>query len=325
MPRDLAMNRTLAVAAALVCVLLTAPRASHAQHLRRSDVVGQDDLGSRGLASDSICVGAGSTVPGVFDPGPTTMHAPASRIHLAAAGIASAERLRRREESASWRGGALGELRAHLARGCHFDGYVRATGGAGGVGADAVAVAHLPGALGGALHAFVEVAAAGDSTASDRTDVPRGAALGVAYTTFNLLRLIPVFRSPEGRPRLDIRARLSASALHEYAGDARRLHGKSVVPEYSATTMLVVHEVINSSILYTARAIPGWIAPAANRSSASRTLWEQDVVLDHAIIARGTSWLSRHEPFVGARYSWRQLGSRDERHELALHAGVHLF
>jgi hypothetical protein len=52
--------------------------------------------------------------------------------------------------------------------------------------------------------------------------------------------------------------------------------------------------------------------------------WEQNFVLDHAVLGRGTSWLSRHEPFIGARYTWRRLGSLDKRIELALHAGVHL-
>jgi hypothetical protein len=118
---------------------------------------------------------------------------------------------------------------------------------------------------------------------------------------------------------------VSASGLYEYSGDARRLHGKSIVPEYDVTTALVVHEVINSSLLFTSRVIPGWLAPASDRSSGGRVYWEQTYVLDHAVLRQGgTSWLSRHEPFVGARYTWRRLGSLDKRIELALHAGVHL-
>jgi len=313
--------------AALALVLLAAARASDAQQLRRTDVFAQDDLASTGLASDSLCIGKGSQTPGGFDPLPELSGARKRPIHFAAAAIALAERVHLEEEKDDpfWRGGGIAQFRAHGATQCHFDGTVRALGGSGGIGADALAVVHWPGVLGGALHAFAEAAATNDSTSSDRLDVPRGAALGAAYTTFNLLELVPVFRSPEGRPRLDLRARLSANALYEYAGDARRLHGKSIVPEYGATAALVVHEVINSGLLYSTRIVPGWISPASGLSSGSRVFWEQTVVLDHAVLRQGgTSWLSRHEPFIGARYTWRRLGSLDKRIELALHAGVHL-
>ena len=310
--------------AALALVLLAAARASDAQQLRRTDVFAQDDLASTGLASDSLCIRSGNDTTGGFTALPDLAGARPKPIHFAAAATAIAERVHQEDADPFWRGGGIAQLRAHGATQCHFDASVRVAAGSGGVGADAVAVVHWPGVLGGALHAFAEAAATNDSTSSDRLDVPRGASLGAAYTTFNLLELVPVFRSPEGRPRLDLRARLSASALYEYAGDARRLHGKSIVPEYDATAALVVHEVINSSFLYTSRVVPGWLAPGPDRSSGNRVFWEQTVVLDHAVLGRGTSWLSRHEPFIGARYTWRRLGSLDKRIELALHAGVHL-
>ena len=319
------MARLRCCALVLVVALFMAPRASYAQQLRRTDVFSQDDLASTGLASDSLCIGKGSETSGGFDPLPDLTGASKHPIHFAAAATALAERVERRKEESLWRGGGFAQLRAHGATQCHFDGSLRLAAGSGGVGADALAVVHWPGVLGGALHAFAEAAATNDSTSSDRLDVARGAELGADYTTFNLLELLPVFRSPEGRPRLDLRARLSASGLYEYSGDARRLHGKSIVPEYSVTSALVVHELVNASVLYTVRAIPGWLAPASDRSSGGRVFWEQTVVLDHAVLGRGgSSWLSRHEPFVGARYSWRRLGSLDVRHEIALHAGVHL-
>lgn len=316
-------------AVALILALLTASRAGHAQQLRRTDVFAQDDLASTGLASDSLCIGKGkgSATPGGFDPLPTLSGARERPIHFAAAAIGLAERvhLEEKKDDPYWRGGGIAQLRAHGATQCHFDGSVRVGAGSGGVGADALAVVHWPGVLGGALHAFAEAAATNDSVSSDRLDIPRGVGLGVAYTTFNLLELVPVFRSPEGRPRLDLRARLSASGLYEYAGDARRLHGKSIVPEYDATAALVVHELINSSLLYTSRIVPGWLAPSVSLSAGDRVFWEQTWVLDHAVLRQGgTSWLARHEPFIGARYTWRRLGSLDKRIELALHAGVHL-
>lgn len=317
----------LALVLGLAVLLDTHP--GSAQQLRRTDVVAEDDLASTGLASDSLCTGKGSASPGGFDPLEDLSGARKRPIHLAAAATGSVERLARSGERTRWRGGGHAQLRGHYATQCRFDLTARAIAGSGGGGGDAVAVVHWPGALGGALHAFAEVGLASDSTAADRLDVPRGAELGAAYTTFNLLELVPVFRSPTGRPRLDVRARLSAGALMEYAGDARRVHGKSIVPEYGLTTGLVVHEKVNLGLLYTARAIPGYIAPALRTRGpadprTSGTLWEQSVVLEHAILGTGESWLARHEPFVGARYGWRRLGGFDKRHELALHGGIHI-
>jgi hypothetical protein len=308
----------------LVVVLSTVPRTSGAQHIRRTDAVVQDDLASTGFASDSLCIGSGSASPGGFDVLPELSGASPKPVHFAVAATGLAERLKPGRDPAQRRGGGLAQLRAHGATACRFDGTVRALVGAGGVSADALAVFHAPGALGGAVHAFLEAGMANDSTSSDRLDVPRGLEAGLAYTTLNLLELVPVFRSPSGQPRLDLRARLSAGALLEYAGDARRVHGKSIVPEYSATTALVVHEVVNLGLLYTARVVPGYLAPTARSSTGDRALWEQTVVLEHAFLTNGTSRLSTLEPFVGARYSWRRLGRADQRHELALHVGVHL-
>jgi hypothetical protein len=82
--------------------------------------------------------------------------------------------------------------------------------------------------------------------------------------------------------------------------------------------------VVNLGLLYTVRVIPGYLAPAAGSSAADRTLWEQTVVLEHALLSQSTSRLATLDPFVGARYSWRRLGRADQRRELALHVGVHL-
>jgi hypothetical protein len=312
---------------AILALVVLWPRVASGQHLRRTDANAQDDLASHGLASDSLCVSKGSSTPGGFDPLPELPGAPKHVVHLAAAAIGSTKRLQPTSDPARWRAGAIAQLHAHAATACHFDATGRVVvGSAGSVGADALAIVHWPGALGGAVHGFFEVAASRDSSAADFLDVPRGVELGVGYTTFNLLELVPFFRSPapERRARIDLRARLSAGALYEYAGDARRVHGKSIVPEYSVTTGLVVHEVVNSSLLYTARAIPGYIAPTLGSSTMDRTMWEQSVVIDHAVLSNTSSGLGRLEPFFGGRYTWRRLGAADERHELALHVGIHI-
>lgn len=312
-------------AVALAVALVAAARPSHAQQLRRTDVVTQDDLASTGFASDSLCIGKASPAPGDFDPLPDLSGAHTQPIHFAGAVSGLAERVHQEGDDPFWRGRGFAQLRAHGATQCHFDGSVRAIAGTGGVGVDAVAVVHFPGVLGGALHPFAELAATNDSASADELDVPRGLGFGLAYTTFNLMKVVPVFRAPNGSPRLDLRARLSASGLWEYSGDARQLHGKSVVPEYDVTAALVVHEKINSGLLYTTRVIPGWLAPSDTRSSGGRVYWEQTVVLDHAVLGTNRkSWLSRHEPFFGARYTWRRLGSLDKRIEVALHFGVHI-
>lgn len=288
-------------------LLAAASQSSSGQHLRRTDANAQDDLASRGFASDMLCAAANS------DPLPGLEGSPEPFAHFAASATASA----------GSHSTAHAQLRAHLASGCRSDGSMRiAAGSEGAVGTGALAVLHQP-ALGGALHLFLEAGLARDSAAADRLDLPRGAELGLGYTTFNLLELVPFFRSPEGHPRLDIRARLSGGALYEYAGDARRLHGKSIVPEYSVTTGLVVHERINVALLYTARVIPGFIAPASATSNSGRTLWEHSLVLDHAVLSGVESRLSAYAPFVGVRYSRRELGALDKRHELAAHAGFH--
>ena len=140
------------------------------------------------------------------------------------------------------------------------------------------------------------------------------------------MELVPFFRTSDSHaPRIDLRARLSAGALLEYAGDARRVHGKSIVPEYGASIPLVVHEKVNSGLIYTVRAIPGYVARERAAAGVGRTLWEQSVVLDHGIISPiESSFIRHHQPFVGARYTWRRLLRDDERYEFAVHAGIHL-
>lgn len=306
------------------------PATSAAQHLRRTDVIAQDDLGSHGLASDSLCgAAASSTTPGAYDPPPVLSGASSRWLHVAGSAMALVEGHQTSAMPRRTRGAALGQLRAHVATRCRFDGALRVLAGPGNAaGADVVTVMHWTAALGGALHAFLELSAARNSDAADRLAVPRGAELGAAYTTFNLLELVPVFHAPgpEHRARLDLRARLSAAALLEYAGDARRLHGKSILPEYSATTALVVHEKFNVALLYTVRVIPAYLAPHATRPGNGLTLWEQTVVLDHEVLLSntGSAW-ARLEPFVGIQYSRRELRELDLHDELALHAGLHLY
>lgn len=296
----------------VAAVLLLLPSAAHAQHTRFTDGLALGDLAQGGLKTDAYC-GRAPDLPDLPDLPSLPGSAPSTRRPALAGEIHG--NLIRGGDGKLGRS-AVGHVRAHVTPGigCRWDlsaSLVASTRGNRGTRAEGKLL--FPQGDRGAIALFATAQYGDDSLAARELHLHREIAAGLSYTTGNLypLTLGLIMRLfGDDVTRLDLRARLSGSAVSPIASEVRP-DGESpeVMRRMGILTMLhVLHFPV--SLVYEAE--------ETDRFAARRDWRRYNIGAAYRVSKAGDTWIILRRTVDGL--------SRDRRdREWALHLSKLVF